>query len=182
MFALPDGVEARDAIRPAHRAPLQVLVQDLLMVGKLVAGVATRCRTEPVICTPLGAWSGCRPRADLAFGPRLVRVRLGCLDAWSCPWRELRVRHGWGVPWCQVVSSDRETGFACWRSGGEDCGRHPDVARMRDGYAAFAKGDFAVLNDLFAEDLFWREPGRSQLIDWPVTTAGGRPSTGSSAR
>lgn len=47
-----------------------------------------------------------------------------------------------GVPWCQVVSSDRETGFACWRSGGEDCGRHPDVARMRDGYAAFTKGDF----------------------------------------
>src|SRR6266566_1273700 len=28
MLALPDGVEARDAIRPAHRAPLQVLVQD----------------------------------------------------------------------------------------------------------------------------------------------------------
>jgi ketosteroid isomerase-like protein len=36
---------------------------------------------------------------------------------------------------------------------------------MRDGYAAFAKGDFAVLNDLIAEDLFWREPGRSQLIN-----------------
>jgi len=28
MFALPDGAEARDAISPAHRAPLQVLVQD----------------------------------------------------------------------------------------------------------------------------------------------------------
>ena len=33
----------------------------------------------------------------------------------------------------------------------------------RDGYAAFAKGDFAVLNDLFAEDLLWHEPGRNQL-------------------
>jgi uncharacterized protein len=40
---------------------------------------------------------------------------------------------------------------------------HPNVARIRDGYAAFAKGDFAVLNDLFAEDLHWHEPGRNQL-------------------
>jgi uncharacterized protein len=40
---------------------------------------------------------------------------------------------------------------------------HPNVERIRDGYAAFAKGDFAVLNDLFAEDLLWHEPGRSQL-------------------
>jgi uncharacterized protein len=40
---------------------------------------------------------------------------------------------------------------------------HSNVARIRDGYAAFAKGDFAVLNDLFAEDLLWHEPGRNQL-------------------
>jgi len=40
---------------------------------------------------------------------------------------------------------------------------HPNVARLRDGYAAFAKGDFAVLNDIFAEDLLWHEPGRNQL-------------------
>jgi len=40
---------------------------------------------------------------------------------------------------------------------------HPNVARIRDGYAAFAKGDFAVLNDLFAEDLLWHEGGRNQL-------------------
>jgi hypothetical protein len=40
---------------------------------------------------------------------------------------------------------------------------HPNVTRIRDGYAAFAKGDFTVLNDLFAEDLLWHEPGRSQL-------------------
>ncbi len=40
---------------------------------------------------------------------------------------------------------------------------HPNVARIRDGYAAFAKGDFAVLNDLFAEDLLWHEPGRNHL-------------------
>lgn len=40
---------------------------------------------------------------------------------------------------------------------------HPNVARMRDGYAAFAKGDFETLNDLFAEDVVWHVTGRSQL-------------------
>jgi len=40
---------------------------------------------------------------------------------------------------------------------------HPNVTRIRDGYAAFAKGDFAVLNDLFAEDLLWHDGGRNQL-------------------
>jgi ketosteroid isomerase-like protein len=40
---------------------------------------------------------------------------------------------------------------------------HPNVARIRDGYAAFAKSDFAALNDLFAEDLLWHVGGRNQL-------------------
>ena len=40
---------------------------------------------------------------------------------------------------------------------------HPNVTRMRDGYAAFAKGDFAVLNDLFADDVVWHVGGRNQL-------------------
>jgi len=40
---------------------------------------------------------------------------------------------------------------------------HPNVARITDGYAAFAAGDFAVLTDLFAEDLLWHVGGRSQL-------------------
>jgi uncharacterized protein len=40
---------------------------------------------------------------------------------------------------------------------------HPNAARIRDGYAAFARGDFAVLTDLFAADLVWHVPGRSQL-------------------
>jgi ketosteroid isomerase-like protein len=40
---------------------------------------------------------------------------------------------------------------------------HPNVARLRDGYAAFAKGDLAALDDLFAEDLLWHTGGRSQL-------------------
>jgi len=40
---------------------------------------------------------------------------------------------------------------------------HPNVARIRDGYNAFAKGDFAALNDLFAENLVWHASGRNQL-------------------
>ena len=40
---------------------------------------------------------------------------------------------------------------------------HPNVARIRDGYAAFAKGDFAILTDLFADDLLWHDSGRNQL-------------------
>jgi uncharacterized protein len=40
---------------------------------------------------------------------------------------------------------------------------HPNVARIRDGYAAFAAADFAVLTDLFAEDVVWHVDGRSQL-------------------
>lgn len=40
---------------------------------------------------------------------------------------------------------------------------HPNVTRIMDGYAAFAKGDLAALNDLFAEDLLWHVDGRNQL-------------------
>lgn len=40
---------------------------------------------------------------------------------------------------------------------------HPNIARIRDGYAAFASGDFAVLADLFADDLVWHVGGRSQI-------------------
>ena len=40
---------------------------------------------------------------------------------------------------------------------------HPNAVRIRDGYAAFATGDFGVLNDLLAEDLVWHHGGRSQL-------------------
>ena len=40
---------------------------------------------------------------------------------------------------------------------------HPNVARIKDGYAAFAKGDFETLDDLFAEGLLWHEPGHNQL-------------------
>jgi uncharacterized protein len=40
---------------------------------------------------------------------------------------------------------------------------HPNVGRIRDVYAAMAKGDLAALNDIFAEDLVWHDCGRNQL-------------------
>jgi uncharacterized protein len=42
---------------------------------------------------------------------------------------------------------------------------HPNAVRIRDGYAAFAKGDFAVLNDLLAEDLVWHHRGRDAVYE-----------------
>ena len=40
---------------------------------------------------------------------------------------------------------------------------HPNARRLREGYVAFAKGDFAALDDLFDENIRWNETGRSQL-------------------
>ena len=40
---------------------------------------------------------------------------------------------------------------------------HPNVARIRNIYAAFANGDLAAVNDVFAEDLVWHDAGRGQL-------------------
>ena len=40
---------------------------------------------------------------------------------------------------------------------------HPNVTRITDAYAAFAKGDLAVLEDFFAENVLWHEGGRNQI-------------------
>jgi ketosteroid isomerase-like protein len=40
---------------------------------------------------------------------------------------------------------------------------HPNAQRLREGYVAFAKGDFAGLDELFDENIRWNQPGRSQL-------------------
>jgi uncharacterized protein len=40
---------------------------------------------------------------------------------------------------------------------------NPNVARMREGYDAFAKGDLAALRELMTEDIVWHVPGRSAL-------------------
>ena len=36
---------------------------------------------------------------------------------------------------------------------------HPNVAVLRKGYEAFARGDIAALNDMFAEDMVWHLSG-----------------------
>lgn len=40
---------------------------------------------------------------------------------------------------------------------------HPNVERLRKGYAAYSTGDMAVLTELFAEDTLWHIAGRSPV-------------------
>src|SRR5216117_2366440 len=40
---------------------------------------------------------------------------------------------------------------------------HPNEELVRRGYQAFATGDMATLNELFADDIVWHAPGRNQL-------------------
>ena len=40
---------------------------------------------------------------------------------------------------------------------------HPNEELVRKGYDAFMSGDMATLNDLFADDIKWHAPGRSQV-------------------
>lgn len=40
---------------------------------------------------------------------------------------------------------------------------HPNAARIRSAYAAFAGGDLSTLNDYFAEDVLFHVQGRNQL-------------------
>jgi hypothetical protein len=40
---------------------------------------------------------------------------------------------------------------------------HPNVELVRKGYAAYAAGDLATVNELFADDIVWHWPGKSAL-------------------
>jgi hypothetical protein len=40
---------------------------------------------------------------------------------------------------------------------------HPNVALLRKGYEAFAKGDLDTLRGLFADDIVWHSPGNNIL-------------------
>ncbi|SFO41956.1 hypothetical protein SAMN05660359_03291 [Geodermatophilus obscurus] len=40
---------------------------------------------------------------------------------------------------------------------------HPNLARAREGYEAFAKGDLATLTEQWRADIRWHEPGASEL-------------------
>ncbi|MGH2729268.1 MAG: nuclear transport factor 2 family protein [Actinomycetota bacterium] len=40
---------------------------------------------------------------------------------------------------------------------------HPNVARLKKGYDAFASGDLDALKGLFADDILWHVPGNNPL-------------------
>ncbi|MGX5657607.1 nuclear transport factor 2 family protein [Geodermatophilus nigrescens] len=40
---------------------------------------------------------------------------------------------------------------------------HPNVARMREGYEAFAKSDLATLTEQWRSDIRWHEPGNTPI-------------------
>jgi uncharacterized protein len=40
---------------------------------------------------------------------------------------------------------------------------HPHATLVREAYDAFAKGDLAALDEIFAEDVRWHLPGRNQF-------------------
>jgi uncharacterized protein len=40
---------------------------------------------------------------------------------------------------------------------------HPNVARMREGYEAFAKGDLDTLRQQWTDDIVWHEGGHTDL-------------------
>ncbi len=40
---------------------------------------------------------------------------------------------------------------------------HPNAELLKKGYGAFASGDVATMNQLFAEDVVWHLPGNNQL-------------------
>jgi ketosteroid isomerase-like protein len=40
---------------------------------------------------------------------------------------------------------------------------HPNAKLLKDGYAAFERGDMAALNELFAQDVVWHLGGNNQL-------------------
>ena len=47
--------------------------------------------------------------------------------------------------------------------GGPTMAEHPNVELTRRGYAAFEKGDFAALTDVFADDIVWHVSGPGPL-------------------
>ena len=40
---------------------------------------------------------------------------------------------------------------------------HPNVARLKKGYEAFANGDFDTLRELFDENIVWHVPGNNPI-------------------
>jgi ketosteroid isomerase-like protein len=52
---------------------------------------------------------------------------------------------------------------AAGRQSEEEPMSHPNEDLARRGYEAFATGDMATLDELFADDIVWHSPGRNEL-------------------
>jgi ketosteroid isomerase-like protein len=53
--------------------------------------------------------------------------------------------------------------FCASHQGEEETVTHPNEDLARRGFEAFAIGDMATLNELFADDIVWHSPGNNQL-------------------
>ena len=63
----------------------------------------------------------------------------------------------------EFVEDRRAIGLDAALRGMEDSMAHPNEELIRRGYQAFATGDMATLNELFADDIVWHAPGRNEL-------------------
>src|SRR2546423_11837806 len=54
-------------------------------------------------------------------------------------------------------------GLTAVRESEEEPLAHANEDLLRKGYEAFATGDMATLNELFADDIVWHAPGRNAL-------------------
>jgi ketosteroid isomerase-like protein len=61
------------------------------------------------------------------------------------------------------MAGRRMNGPRAARKSEEEPLAHPNEDLVRRGYEAFATGDMATLNELFADDIVWHAPGRNEL-------------------
>jgi hypothetical protein len=87
----------------------------------------------------------------------------------SSKW-DLRSRHSRDEAVEALVQFDERDGrpedewsYGCPPEQGEKPLAHPNEDLARRGYEAFATGDMATLNELFADDIVWHAPGRNEL-------------------
>lgn len=66
-----------------------------------------------------------------------------------------RMQGEWEVLTIRLSSTDNGQGVAV--------AEHPNVELTQRGYEAFAKGDFAELSNIFADDIVWHSPGPGPL-------------------
>src|SRR6266511_5066627 len=114
-----------------------------------------------------------RPRSLQAPGGRHLAAGLepagaGVVRRRRRPGRALAMGDPPGDAGAQMVGASRArsnhgaVGSATHRARGDSVG-HPNEELVRGGYEAFATGDMATLNELFADDIVWHAPGRNEL-------------------